>query len=175
MRNQPLLEYLLSKGADPNHVKMYGNVLLEFCEDHTIIDTLLYYGANVKYANVLHRMVSRKSTEDCIREMEWALKTTGVDINARAVHCAQCPKPCTNDEHKSTAIAKIGYGGTALHWAVRGYGFRQLDKTCRLPRVKWLLNHGADRGIADDEGKKAIDYADDPGMRQLLEEYEPLG
>ena len=52
--------------------------------------------------------------------------------------------------------------------AVRGYPFDDQLKVCRLPRVKWLLDHGADREIKDEQGKSPVDYVEDQEMRDLF-------
>ncbi|KAF4636010.1 hypothetical protein G7Y89_g2069 [Cudoniella acicularis] len=160
--NIPLLEYLLTKGADPNNVTSSGTTPLNKCSSCAATEVFMYYGANANHANLLHKQVWERADEDFIKGMEFVLENMGIDINARFVHCP-CPHPCSNYLHKR---ASTDQGGTALHFAVRGYCLN--SKICSLSRVKWLLDHDVDRDIRDDEGLKAVDYATNQEMSDLL-------
>lgn len=79
----------------------------------------------------------------------------GVDINGRSWKIRQ-EVPC-----RTTA-------GTALMSAVKKQAATRVDLDM-VERVNWLLSHGANPNIADDGGKKPIDYAVDQRLADILD------
>jgi hypothetical protein len=87
----------------------------------------------------------------------------GIDINARALYPGHAEP---GSQVYNYGMKLTGNEGTALHWAVRG--FKTRPEVNRVPRVKWLLERGADKDIQDNTGLKPIDYASDQEMINLL-------
>ena len=160
--NETLLKYLLSKGADPNTLDDFDRVPLELCDSCATIGTLIDYGVDISRAKLLHHATGIVDDKVCIERMEFLLGR-GVDINARAVYPGDAEP---GSRAYKDGIRQTGNEGTALHWAVRGFllGGREVNL---LPRVKWLLEKGADRDIKDNKGLKPIDYASDQVLERL--------
>lgn len=165
-QNETLLRYLLSKGADPNAKDSFGRLPLESCGSVAIVASLLDYGADLKHSNFLHQTTGIVDDDACRAQMELLLNR-GVDINDRAENLDNT-EPGTLEHQRS--MLRMAQAGTALHWAVRGWklGRRNVDV---LPRVKWLLQNGADTEIKDDDGLRPIDYATSKPIRDILGVY----
>jgi ankyrin repeat protein len=148
-----LLKYLLSKGANPNGLDDFEHTPLELCDSCAAIGVLIDHGADISRASLLHDAISISEDEVCIERMEFLL-AKGVDINARAVYYLGDAEP--GSRAYSYGMRRTGNEGTALHWAVCGQ--REVKS---LPRVKWLLEKGADRDVKDNDELKPIDYAFD--------------
>jgi hypothetical protein len=157
-----LLWYLLSKGADPNVLNDFDLLPLDLYRSSTAIGILIDHGADISRAKLLHDATAISDDRECIEQMEFVLGR-GVDINARATYPGDAGP---GSRGYRNGIENTGNEGTALHWAVRG--FRTRPEVNKLPRVKWLLERGADRDIRDNIGLKPIDYASDPDMINLL-------
>jgi len=160
--NGPLLKYLLLKGADPNGLDRLKRVPLEFCRSCTSIGTLLDHGADISRSNLLHEVACISDDEACMTQMEFVLRR-GADINAQAVYLGEA-KPGTRAYN--AGVRRTGDGGTALHWAVRGFKTRR--EVNLFPRIKWLVEQGADREIRDNDGLRPVDYASDQATINLL-------
>ncbi|KAF4636128.1 hypothetical protein G7Y89_g1958 [Cudoniella acicularis] len=166
--DQTLLRYLLSKGADPNGLDEFETFPLDICGDNTSIGLLIDAGANVNAANLYQDAVSFIDDESCFERLQYLLER-GIDINSQAVY-AGIWGPGTH--WYKVGMRGTANEGTALHWAVRGFAVIKTKPDINLlPRVKWLLDHGANAEIEDNVGKKAIDYAKSQAMIDLLKGY----
>jgi ankyrin repeat protein len=159
IHNPPLMELLLSKGADPNAVDVYNFRPLDCANSVAELELLISHGAKPVKSNALHHAIQTEDDDECYKMMEFLLEKE-VNINARALLDKKGRKK----------------GGTALHWAVSGFNApsRMKRATKILPRVKWLLEKGADSEILDEQKKKALDYADDQEMIDLLKNWVSL-
>jgi hypothetical protein len=169
----PLLKYLLLKGADPNGLDHWEHAPLELCDDDDAIIALIDHGANVANGKPLHNAAVIVNDSDCIARMK-LLVEHGVDINTRASYPGDTepdPEAPGRDAH-SEGMRRTGSEGTALHWAVRGWNWNLRKANVNLlPRVKWLLENGADKAIKDNDGLTPLDYATDPEMVALLSNW----
>jgi len=158
-----LLTYLLLKGADPNGLDEFDHVPLQRCDSCAAIGILIDHGADISRGNLLHKATGIPDEEIYICRMEFLLKNGG-DIDARAVYSGTVEP---GSRLYKDGIRLTGNEGTALHWAARGFmlGGREVDL---LPRVKWLLEKGADTDIQDNNGRKPVDYASDQAMIDLF-------
>lgn len=153
---------MLSKGANPNGLDDFERVPLEFCESCTSIGILLDYGADISRGNLLHEATGIPDDKVCITQMEFVLRR-GVDINARAVYPGEAK---LGTRQYNAGMRRTGNEGTALHWAVRGFKIR--PEVNLFPRVKWLVERGADREIKDNNRLRPVDYASDQATIDLL-------
>ncbi|KAE8445212.1 hypothetical protein EG329_013584 [Mollisiaceae sp. DMI_Dod_QoI] len=165
--NETVLQYLLSKGADPNGLDDFDSVPLNSCGRKSTIKLLISYGADVSRAPMLHHDICCPNHSFTEEHCEFLL-SVGVDINARAKYPGDAPP---GSKVFRDAASSLLNGGTALHFAVRKYGSKGRD-TNYLPRAKWLLEHGAKLDIKDDRGLTPLDYATDQAMIDLLESYK---
>lgn len=164
-KNETVLEYLLSKGADPNGLDDYDFVPLTTCESRSAIKILINYGADVSKAPMLQQAICFPDHSFTEEECEFLL-SIGVDINARAKFPVDAPPRSKIAKDLTRGLLD---GGTALHFVIRGS--RGWD-TDRLPRAKWLLDHGAKVDIKDNCGLTPLEYAStDQSMIDLLESY----
>jgi ankyrin repeat protein len=65
----------------------------------------------------------------------------------------------------------VELGGANVNAAMTDDGFTSLMWACqegRLEIVRYLCQHGADPNITNKEGKKAIDYANNPAIKSIL-------
>ena len=138
------------------------------CQSCTSIGTLLDYGADISRGNLLHEATSISDNTECITQMEYILER-GADINARAVYSGTY-KPGTH-QYKD-GMRQTRTEGTALRWAIRGSkGRREVDLH---PRIKWLVERGADTEVEDNMGLRPVDYTSDQAMIDLLNTNERL-
>lgn len=164
--NETVLEYLLSKGADPNGLNESDSVPLNSCDSESTIKLLIDYGADVSRAQMLHHFICCPDHNFTEESCEFLL-SVGVDINARAKYPGDAPP---GSRVYRDAVRKLLDGGTALHFVVRGFGSRGWN-TDPLPRAKWLLEHGAKMDIKDDCGLTPLEYTTNQAMIDLLESY----
>lgn len=167
--NVPILEYLLSKWADPNSFDAYGITVLGKTNNDVSLKLLVDNGADISREILLHKAVwyGRIEDENWRERMEFLVDVLGVDINAPAVFSGEGRVQPTSRNYPWWMKPK-GKRGTALHWAVRGFGSRRARRDLR-PKVKWLLEKGADANVLDDEGLRPVDYAEDQDMRDLFD------
>lgn len=159
-----MLKYLLTKGANPNGLDEFEYHPLYQSQNEAQISLLLEFGADPKQGSLFHKVISFRSIEDCLQRCEFLLKK-GIDINLPAMYPG-IGEPGTRRYKRGMRFT--GNEGTALHWAVRGFYTSMYEEVDKLPRVRWLLEHGADPEIKDNVGKRAVDYTDDPVLIALL-------
>jgi ankyrin repeat protein len=169
IENETMLRYLLSKGADPNGLDEDDSLPLELCTGLPIIKLLIDSGADVSRVNILQESMTTPNDFYSEEILDFLLEV-GVDINARAVYTGEFS---TEPDSRLYAqhMQMTGNGGTALHWVVRGWGLRGHPKVDLVARAKWLLDRGARVDIKDDNGLIPLDYAVDPLMIDLLNQY----
>jgi ankyrin repeat protein len=152
-----ILEFLLSRGANPNQIDWTGSHPLHLFRTRQALDLLIDYGADIKGSCLLHSLIHNPEDAICIDLMDFAIGK-GIDINAPLNPPRVYVAPKWRKKNRSTA----------LHLAVTGESFSH------IPRVKWLLDHGADPLIEDKAGRTAIDDARsirDEEMVDLLLSY----
>jgi ankyrin repeat protein len=162
-----MLRYLLSKGADPNGFDEDDNFPLDLCSDIPIMKLPIDSGADVSRVNLLQESITRPNDSYSEELLEFLLEV-GVDINARAVFTGPSPP---GSRIYAQHMKRTGNGGTALHCVVRGWGLRGRPKVDLVARAKWLLDIGARVDIKDENGLVPLDYAVDPLMIDLLNQY----
>ncbi|KUJ10673.1 ankyrin [Mollisia scopiformis] len=168
LENEKVLEYLLSNGADPNGLDDYHNVPLNICDTESTIKLLVDYGTDLSLAPLLHDFVCFPNHTYSEESCEFLL-SVGVDINAPAVYAGHAPP---GSKLYQDAAGRLVDGGTALHFLVRGFGRKGRPDVDPIPRMKWLLEHGANVDIKDDCGLTPLDYATEPAMIELLKSYQ---
>jgi hypothetical protein len=150
------MELLLSNGADPNAVDVYNFRPLDCANNVAELELLISHGAKPMKSNALHHAIQTEEDDECYKMMEFLLEKE-VNVNALALLDKKGRKK----------------GGTALHWAISGFNApsRMKRATKMLPRMKWLLVNGANPGLLDEQKKKAVEYADDQKMIDLLNNW----
>lgn len=155
----PLTRWLLDHEADPNCISSDGHTPLDFCVTYetadtpAIIDLLLEHGAILSKSNALHNaLITLDLDEYCIKIMALLLDK-GFDVNRLSF----IDQPELSQRTQSTA----------LHWAVKKHCARRQRKNM-LTRVAWLLDHGADVGVQDSNGKTPVQYATREDMTEIL-------
>ncbi|KAH8650958.1 ankyrin repeat-containing domain protein [Tricladium varicosporioides] len=164
-----LLEYLLLNGADPNGL-LYGKLPFQGCRTNAAIGVLIDYGADIERSNFLHEAITNPDDEECIKRMEFLIQK-GVDIDNRAVFVGESEVEPGSRAYKR-GVAQTLNEGTPLHWAVRMPNASRGWSTDCKPRVKWLLDNGADANIKDNAGLQPIHYAQDEAMEDLLNSHK---
>ncbi|KAF4624095.1 hypothetical protein G7Y89_g14078 [Cudoniella acicularis] len=157
VKNEGLMRFLLDQGADPNLTSSRGMKTLECAASSgtvSVVSLLLERGARLEECNSLHHAVCTRNTDDSCFEMMEFLLQKGVDINERSWITKQKVRCRTTAD-------------TALMSAVKKHEKKTMELDL-VERAKWLLNHGADPDIADDAGKKPIDYAVDQRLIDVL-------
>ncbi|EPE34239.1 Nop10-like SnoRNP [Glarea lozoyensis ATCC 20868] len=139
--NVLMLEFLLSRGADPNQICWNGFLPLRFFETCRAWELLMDYGADKKRSNFLHNAIHVREDARCIALMELAI-SKGVEVNAPA-GMVEVSKPTVG---YMKATRWIGNRGTVLHWAING------RKVSRALRIKWLLDYEVDPMIENAKG-----------------------
>lgn len=162
------MEYLLSNGADPNGLNSFDSVPLHVCDTESTIKLLVDYGADLSLAPILHDFVCFPNHTYSEESCEFLL-SVGVDINAPAIYAGHHPPG--SKLHDDAARGLLD-GGTALHFLVRGYGRVGRPEVDPIPRMKWLLGHGAKMDIKDNCGLTPLDYATEPAMIELLKSHQ---
>jgi len=128
-------------------------------------------GADLSRENLLHDALILRDDQNWKGYMEFVIEVLGVDIDALAVYAAEGHIQPGSRFYPKWVTAK-GHAGTALHWAVSGFNnSRKLDM---IPKVKYLLEYGADVGVRDDQGLTPADYAKDQAMRDVFETCSKL-
>ena len=169
--NAPVVEFLLSAGADVN----YGNseALLEAASSSTdakLVNKLLAAGAKVDARNkdertALHQVVRYK----CSTEVIDALLAAGADINAKDKYgTTPLMLALENENEEAFAAARhLAAKGADLN-ALDKYGGNLLDHARDHERVAWLLAQGVNP-VVDNSGVTAVmNCIDDAESVKLL-------
>lgn len=133
--NGPLVDFLLASGANPNH----GVPLMHAAFNHNLamVKRLLAAGASPNqhdeksFFGALYHAINGENVE-----MVYALIMAGADVNM-----------------------KIANGDTLLHVALRVYNSSSKNRLAITQIIRLLLEHGADPGIANEEGITAFEKA----------------
>lgn len=170
--SEPILRYLLSKWANPNAIDEYGHTVLGMTTNEASLNILVQNGADLSREKLLHRALGFSEDRDWKKHMEFLVDVLGVDINAPAVFGGE-GHISPDSRWYPRWLEQKGHAGTALHWAVRGFQTsRDLDMK---PKVKWLLEKGADPNVLDDEGLTPVECARDQEMRDIFEIHAKSG
>jgi hypothetical protein len=119
---------------------------------------LIDNGADLSRENLLHRALQLRDDQNWKGRMKFLIEVIGVDINAPAVYGAEGRIRPGSRSYPKWLSAK-GHAGMALHWAVSE--FNNHRKQDMVPKVKQLLEYGADVDLRDDQGLRPVDYAKD--------------
>jgi ankyrin repeat protein len=161
-----IAQLLIEKGADARFTSNGYTVLMEAAEqgDRELVDLLLKHGANVKSTNRLGWTALHNGAMNGNTGIVADLIAAGADANATEnfhgttpVHWAAASG---NREvvklllaHGADPNVKETFtGATPLIWAAA-------SGRCRIPAIKFLVDHGADRNATDGNGLSALDWA----------------
>ena len=139
IRNEELIRWFLSHGADPNAYGKPGATILDVVAANsspTVFDLLIAHGARLEDSDALHSAAGEREKRPGRVEMMTHLLEMGMDINAMG----------RRDYPPSRRIGR----GTPLHAAV---GARELD------RIEFLLERGADMEVRNTLGQTPLEYA----------------
>lgn len=142
--NVPVLQFLLAKGADPNagrYLSRWSPVTLAAIRSSVeVMQLLINFGAKIGGTNALQHAASGGRL-DLLR----CLVDNGADVNDRPDY-----------QH----IPKLfDYLETALHSAVRSK---------KLGAVNFLLDHGANPGLQDSDGKTVLMRAEESRCAEII-------
>jgi ankyrin repeat protein len=161
-----IAQLLIEKGADARFTSNGYTVLMEAAEqgDRELVDLLLKHGANVKSTNRLGWTALHNGAMNGNTGIVADLIAAGADAKATEnfhgttpVHWAAASG---NREvvklllaHGADPNVKETFtGATPLIWAAA-------SGRCRIPAIKFLVDHGADLNATDSNGLSALDWA----------------
>lgn len=146
-----IIKLLLEYGADINRYGSYP--FIDFlcnrilCEDRPLVEEVLMY--------ILEKKLNEITMDDCIIIMRDASSGGYTDIISYLLN--------HTDIDINVLVTKNGH--TALIYTICSI-FNQPET--KLKMTKWLIEHGADVNIKDNNGKTAYDYAVDRGDEDLI-------
>lgn len=188
-RNLQAVEVLLKNGANPNfffdgHFSPLEATIFSFGQENeewlTIIKLLLEYGADInRYGSysVIRSLSKSISSEDSLFKKEAILYILEEKLNEISIgDCAYIMINASAGGHTDVISYLLNHKKIDIN--IQSYrGYTMLISTIeskvnqpetKLKMTKWLIEHGADVNIKDNNGKTAYDYAVDRGDEDLI-------
>lgn len=188
-RNLQAVEVLLKNGANPNfffdgHFSPLEAAIFSFGQENeewvTIIKLLLEYGADInRYGSysVIRSLSKSISSEDSLFKKEAILYILEEKLNEISIDdCAYIMINASAGGHTDVISYLLNHKKIDIN--IQSYrGYTMLISTIeskvnqpetKLKMTKWLIEHGADVNIKDNNGKTAYDYAVDRGDENLI-------
>ena len=178
-------EWCLLQRANPNLVSFDGKTALDAAvcyANPALMAVLVTRGANLHASNVLHHATVDIPRDEDFVSMVDLLLNWHVNINALAfIHHEQFVN--IKDNHvwkeggtpwdsnlqpREAIIKQLNKTGTALHWAVKRFEENPRRHQTMIFRIKVLLNKGLDPNQVDARDCKALAYAYNEPLVQLL-------
>lgn len=189
-KNLATVKALIAAGADVNarttaeaHQKTPLILLAQYGDFWDMAETLINAGADVNAVDAKGQSALIYAVERSAKMVVRLLLEKGAEPNARAQRKAHIPEnyPGTSvlrlaaEKHDASLTAALLQAGANPN-APEAYNFTALHQAAynnNAAIVRLLLQYGADPAIREDEsGKTPLDYAQEPTVRQLLEEAD---
>lgn len=180
-----VVKILIDSGADVNIGTKYKTSPLHDCRDPIIAELLIEAGAKVDEENLsmrdtpisaLLRFTYSRDTETAIRQISMLekLHSKGARLGIKGVWSAIDLANTIDilewlfENGADVNLAVDSEGNTALMRLAESF---TNEDEYHLKKAKWLLAHGADKGLRNADGKTALDIAKenpDPGATDLV-------